>query len=179
MSTARAKIFWKILLLSTGVLMGFFLWNPVFWIPPDLLIVHIKQFLLAGSGYLHSEEAIDVFQIATLRFFTSLPNTFFISLIAILILRKTENRRLLLYSTLLWPLLMHCAYWFVMAVLKLGAIKAGSTFDPKYSPFGIRFQYQAVQIVATYSVFFLGVIAGSLLFKLSPKVNSASTDQLT
>ena len=150
-----SKILRKIPILVIGVLIGFFLLNPIFLAPPALVVAYIKQFLLFGSGYLHTEEAIDVLQMATMYFFTSLPNTLLLSAITLLILRKTACRRLLLYSTLCWPVFLHLAHWFVMWGLKDGAARVNSPFSPEYSSFAIRFGYMSVHMVATYAVFFL------------------------
>lgn len=157
--------------LLAGGAIGYFLWEPLISIPLEIgralllpLAKLIDPYLSSmGAGYVTT---------AIMAFSLNAPNTVFLSLLAVLVMKLLKHHRMLFYPVFLWPILVYTAYWIHVWRLKIGAQRLGLPSDMHRLPIDVAIPHEMIFIFLTYTLFSLIVVL--VVRRLSrPKHNSS------
>lgn len=144
--------------IGAGTGFGYLLMNPVIFFPMDWVGRLLMPLLVATKNHVENAAVADLVQMSILVFTRNFPNTVMVGAVTVAVLRMLGRQRLVLYSVLIWPLLLYLAYWLQVLRLKAGALRLGLPIDIEYLPVPPGFRYTAIFILLTLSFYLAGVL---------------------
>lgn len=137
-----------------GMVLGYLLlYFPVIRIPIEPGFYFILPFLKRLEAvFLASEIPISYIR-AIASFLLELPNTLAVSVLAALVMYVLQRPRLVFYSTLVWPALMHLRYWGEVFLLKRGAERLGLPAGIENLPVDYSFPARSAWLLLMYLLF--------------------------
>jgi len=140
---------------TLGVACGYLLWVPILSLPEEWSrsLAQLGILLIKTTASKLSIEFADDVKLAVVMFFQVIPNTFAVAILAALIIRAIGHQRLIIYSALVWPMVLHAFHWFYVWYIERVAVSVGA--DPNLASFQENYFYpsKAVAITLIYSLF--------------------------
>lgn len=142
---------------ALGVLYGYLLWAQILPLPDAItnsLVQGATSVLKATTEAFSFALPYDA-MLALVSFASAIPNTIFVAALVGLTVHRFGHQRLLMYSVLVWPVLLHALHWLYVSYMEYMAAQAG--MDPALASYkeNYFFPSKALAILLIYSLFFV------------------------
>lgn len=157
MRTKPAQVLRYAAFAALGVFYGYLLWAQILPLPNAItnsLVQGTTSVLKATTGSFSLVLHYDA-MLALASFAAAIPNTILIAALAGLTVRHFGHQRLLMYSVLVWPVLLHALHWLSVSYMEYIAAQGG--MNPALASYqeNYFFPSKALAILLTYSLFFV------------------------